>query len=41
MMYDFKTDPHVECIGHLTTRDADAAVSSAGWAPEVDGRALL
>jgi len=40
-MYDFKTDPHFECIGHLTTRDTDVVVSSAGWAPEADGRTLL
>jgi hypothetical protein len=40
-MYDFKTDPHFECVGHLTTRDVDVVVTTDGWAPEADGRTLL
>lgn len=40
-MYDFKTDPHFECIGHLTTRDVDVVVTTIGWAPEADGRLVL
>lgn len=40
-MYDFKTDPHFECIGHLTTREADVVVRIEGWQPEADGRTLL
>ncbi len=40
-MYDFKTDPHFECVGHLTTREADVVVRVEGWQPEADGRTLL
>ncbi len=40
-MYDFKTDPHFECVGHLTTREADVVVRVEGWHPEADGRTLL
>jgi len=40
-LYDFKTDPHFECIGHLTTREADVVVRVEGWQPEADGRTLL
>lgn len=40
-MYDFKTDPHFECVGHLTTRQADVVVRVEGWQPEADGRTLL
>jgi len=40
-LYDFKTDPHFECIGHLTTREADVVVRVERWQPEADGRTLL
>ena len=40
-MYDFKTDPHFECVGHLTTRETDVVVRAEGWQPEADGRTLL
>ena len=40
-MYDFKTDPHFECIGHLTTRETDVVVRVEGWRPEADGRTLV
>ena len=40
-MYDFKTDPHFECVGHLTTREPEVVVRAEGWAPEADGRTLL
>jgi len=40
-LYDFKTDPHFECIGHLTTREPECVVAVAGWEPEADGRTLL
>ena len=40
-MYDFKTDPHFECVAHLTTRQPDAVVRVEGWHPEADGRTLL
>lgn len=40
-MYDFKTDPHFDCIAHLTTREPDAVVHVEGWRPEADGRTLL
>ncbi len=40
-MYDFKTDPHFECVGHLTTREPEVVVRVEGWAPEPDGRTLL
>lgn len=40
-MYDFKTDPHFDCIAHLTTREPDAVVRVEGWQAEADGRTLL
>ncbi len=40
-MYDFKTDPHFECVGHLTTREPDVVVRVEGWEAEADGRTLL
>lgn len=40
-MYDFKTDPHFECVGHLTTRETDVVVRVEGWRPEADGRTLV
>jgi hypothetical protein len=40
-LYDFKTDPHFECIGHLTTREADVVFRVEGWHPEADGRTLV
>jgi len=40
-MYNFKTDPHFECVGHLTTRDVDVIVKVDGWTPEPDGRTVL
>ncbi|UCH78687.1 MAG: hypothetical protein JSU81_01690 [Candidatus Coatesbacteria bacterium] len=40
-MYDFKTDPHFECLAHLTTRETDAVVRVEGWYPEADGRTRL
>lgn len=40
-MYDFKTDPHFDCIAHLTTRKPDAVVRAEGWQAEADGRTLL
>jgi len=40
-VYDFKTDPHFECLAHLTTRDTEAVVRVEGWHPEADGRTRL
>jgi hypothetical protein len=40
-LYDFETDPHFECVGHLTTRERDVVVRVEGWQPEADGRTLL
>jgi hypothetical protein len=40
-LYDFKTDPHFECVGHLTTREADVVFRVEGWQPEADGRTLV
>lgn len=40
-MYDFKTDPHFECVGHLTTREPETVVTVTDWVPEKDGRTVL
>lgn len=40
-MYDFKTDPHFECIGHLTTREPEVVVRVEGWQAETDGATLV
>jgi hypothetical protein len=40
-LYDFKTDPHFETVGHLTTREPDVVVNVVGWEAETDGRTLL